>query len=246
MARTKRLKREYLSSELNIGGRAAPVRLVVNPRAKRLIVKVDQATGCVAVTAPSKRCVPEALEFARSRADWIAEQLQNAPERIPFIPGAEIPFRGKPHIIRLADEKRWAVRRVHGAPPRIVVGGAEEHAPRRVEDWLKRQARATLLERTETYAAAVGRKTTRVSVRDTRTRWGSCSSTGALSFSWRLILAPPFVLDYVAAHECAHLARMDHSPKFWAVVKELVGDAEPAKAWLRLHGPQLHAYGGAK
>lgn len=237
--------KQLLAPDFLIDGRPAPLRLVVNSRAKRLIVKIDQATGIVVVTAPSRRDVPEALAFAESRKDWIREQLAAAPRRIPFRAGLRVPFRGAPHVIRRDGGSRALVRREYGALPALVVGGEAPHLARRLTDWLKREARKTLTERTDVYAAAAGRPRGRITIRETRTRWGSCSADGSLSFNWRLIMAPPFVLDYVAAHECAHLVEMNHSQDFWDIVERLIGDSERPKAWLRENGAKLHAYGAS-
>ena len=115
--------------------------------------------------------------------------------------------------------------------------------PRRLLDWLKRQAQADLRLRVDIHAKRLGLAPKRISVRDQTTRWGSCSSTGALSFSWRLILAPPFVLDYLAAHEVAHLEEMNHGPQFWALVARTMPRHDEARDWLHTHGSNLHAYG---
>jgi len=230
-----------LASELVIDGRPAPLKLVANPRAKRLIVRVDR-TGTVVVTAPSKAALPKALAFAESRKDWIRQQISASHQRIPFAPGARTPFFGEPHVIRRDDLVRGVV--VERRPrPQLVVGGDAAAIARRVREFYKREAREALAERCDRYAAGVRRRRGKITLRDTRSRWGSCSANGDLSFSWRLVMAPPFVIDYVAAHECAHLARMDHSPAFWRLVADLVGDADPAKRWLRENGARLHAYG---
>ncbi|MEM6851380.1 MAG: SprT family zinc-dependent metalloprotease [Pseudomonadota bacterium] len=221
-----------------------PVRLRVNRRAKRLIVRVDPAEGAVVITAPSDRALPQAYAFAASRADWIEDQLAKAPRRVPFAPGETIPFRGAAHRLTLDPSRRVGVRRRSGETPELSIGGPAEHAPRRLEEWLRREAKAALTNRVERHAATLRRRVARMSVRDPQTRWGSCSSAASLSFSWRLIMAPPRVLDYVAAHECAHLAHMNHGPQFWRTVERLIGDPEPAKAWLRREGPKLHRYGG--
>jgi len=235
--------RKPLSSALVIHGRAVPVRLRINRRAKRLIVRVDPGDGAVVVTAPSQAAAPEALAFAASRSDWIAEQMARAPGRVAFAPGVEAPYRGRLHLLAHEAEQRAPVRRAAGAPPRLIVGGARPHMGRRLEDWMKRQARAALAGRVAEHARAMRRPVKRISIRDPQTRWGSCSAEGALSFSWRLIMAPDHVLDYVAAHECAHLAHMHHGPAFWRAVERLIGDPEPAKAWLRSEGAKVHRYG---
>jgi len=125
------------------------------------------------------------------------------------------------------------------------VAGDVTHAPRRLGDWLVDQARRDLDARVSWHSRRLGVKASRISVRDQTSRWGSCSTTGALSFSWRLILAPRHILDYVAAHEVAHLAEMNHGPKFWALVRRTMPDMDEARRWLQIYGMDLHRYGAA-
>ena len=125
----------------------------------------------------------------------------------------------------------------------IAVHGLPEHAPRRVADFLKREARADLIAAAARHAAALGVAIGRVSIKDTTSRWGSCSASGDLSFSWRLVLAPPYVLDYLAAHEVAHRREMNHGPRYWENVARLFPDYKRAEAWLKAHGATLHRYG---
>lgn len=230
-------------TEINIGARAAPLIARVNRRAKRLILKVDPVTGEIHVTAPSKSALPQAINFAHERVEWIASQLQDQLRARPFVPGMTIPFAGVDHIIINDENRRGAVRLDHDFIPAIRVGGRPEHLNRRVADWLKRQARIRLTERADYYCEQLGRKRGRIQIRDTKTRWGSCSSDGSLSFSWRLILAPPEIIDYVAAHECAHLIHLNHSPAFWRIVKSLGVDCRAAADWLNKEGPTLFTYG---
>ena len=222
---------------LRIDGRAVEMSVTLNPRARRLIVKVHPTTGEVTVIAPSKRALERALEFARGQMDWIARQLAQVPSRVALIPGARIPFRGEEHTIARGDGGPVSI---DGAV--IRVPGRLEHAPRRLLDFLKRQAKRELEARALEFAAKIGARPSRITVRDTASRWGSCSSARSLSFSWRLILAPPFVLDYVVAHEVAHLKEMNHGAGFWRLVRELAGDARRPQAWLRQHGSALHRY----
>lgn len=232
-------------TEITIGERPTPLIARVNRRAKQLILKVDPVAGEILVTAPSKRAIPEAIRFAQDRIDWIAEQLSESLRGKPFIPGMRIPFAGVDHIIISDPSSRSAVRLDGDLFPAIRVGGQPEHLNRRVSDWLKREARQRLTEKVDHYCRMLGKTRGRIHIRDARTRWGSCSSDGALSFSWRLILAPPDILDYVAAHECAHLIHMNHSPAFWRVVRDLGVDARHAANWLTDEGPKLFAYGVA-
>ena len=163
----------------------------------------------------------------------------------PFAPGMIIPFQGVDYTIMHDEKMRAAPRLDMDALPAIRVGGGREHLNRRVCDWLKREARMRLTERVDHYCAALDKTRRTLRIRDTKTRWGSCSSEGDISFCWRLILAPPAILDYVAAHECAHLVHLDHSPAFWRLVRELGVDARGAARWLSAHGLGLYAYGVA-
>jgi predicted metal-dependent hydrolase len=182
---------------------------------------------------------------------------------VPFTHGAIVPLRGFAHVLRFAGSVHrrgvvWieAAEDAKAAPawpegarvaikrlPRLYVAGEDEHAPRRLLDWLKRQAHLDLKTRVALHARRLDLTPKRLFVRDQTTRWGSCSTSGALSFSWRLVLAPPFVLDYLAAHEVAHLGHMNHGPRFWGLVERTMPRYEEARNWLRKHGASLHRYG---
>jgi predicted metal-dependent hydrolase len=125
----------------------------------------------------------------------------------------------------------------------LCIPGDTPHVARRVRDFLKAQAKHDLEAASRCAADALGVPLKRVSVRDQSSRWGSCSSTGVLSYSWRLIMAPSFVLNYLAVHEVAHLVEMNHSRRFWQLVDRLCPDAARAKVWLEVHGADLHRYG---
>jgi predicted metal-dependent hydrolase len=227
---------------LRIDGRPIEVTMRLNPRARRLIVKVHPSTGEVSVVAPSQRALDRALDFARGEAPWIARQLARVPKPIALVPGARIPFQGRDHVILRSESGRGpAVRDADAAT--ITLGGRDEHIQRRVVDWLKHEARRALEERSHAFATRIGARVRRVSVRDTASRWGSCSAKKTISYSWRLILAPPFVADYVVAHEVAHLRELNHGPRFWRLVRSLVPDIETPQAWLRKNGTALHRYG---
>lgn len=224
---------------LEVDGRLLDVKVRLDPRARRLIVKVHPATGIVSVTAPVRGGLEAALAFARRERAWIARQLAQVPPPVTLAPGATIPFRDVPHVIHAAEygpAPVWCEGQV------IRVRGAVEHVPRRVLDFLKREARARFEACVLVHAARLGVRPARISIRDTSTRWGSCSPARILSFSWRLILAPDFVLDYVAAHEVAHLLEMNHGPRFWAHVRTLIPEMDVARAWLKTEGCQLQRY----
>ncbi len=217
------------------------VRLKANRRARRVSLRVDAARAEVVATAPSERGLTEAVAFAKSRAGWMVQRLASRPAGVGFAPGRAIPFRGS--TLRLEAVPTSAAARLKDGL--IVSGGEGEAYARRIERLLRTEAKRELSARTEHHARALGLKVPKVSLGDPKSRWGSCTPTrGTIRYSWRLILAPDWVLDYVAAHEVAHLVHADHSPHFWAVVKGLVGeDEKAARRWLRAHGAALHAVG---
>ncbi|HEY5347822.1 MAG TPA: SprT family zinc-dependent metalloprotease [Rhizomicrobium sp.] len=234
-----KLSRLLKPALLRIGGDAVEVRVKLNPRARRLIVKVHPVTGEVSVVAPSRAGLATVLDFAARQAPWIGAQRAHAPRRVLLGPGATIPFRGEDHPVRTGEKTTRPVRIENGV---LLISGRPEHAPRRLLDFLKREARKALENRIAEFAPRLDVRPSRLTIRDTASRWGSCSAGRALSFSWRLILAPDFVLDYVAAHEIAHLREMNHGPRFWSHVEKLVGDPKRARKWLREHGPALQRF----
>lgn len=221
-------------------GRDVPIAVRVNHKARRLILRVDQKKQLGIAVAPSEAYVADALNFARSRLDWIADRLAQMPEPMTLTEGAEIPLRGEIHELSGVGTGRLA-RIEPGDPPRIVCPGDPSTLGARAERFLRKQAKADLSYAVERHAETLDVRPNRISVKDTRTRWGSCSSKGVLSFSWRLVCAPPFVLDYVAAHEVAHLREMNHSPRFWAEVEKCIPNWKPARNWLHSEGRHLHA-----
>jgi predicted metal-dependent hydrolase len=229
---------------LRIDGEPLSVTIRHNPRARRLIIRVHPSTGEVTVVAPSRRALDSALDFARSEADWIRRRLAKVPRLVELVAGATILFRGEEHLIAPGGKGPAPVWVEQNEDGRFIrVGGRAEHASRRLIDFFKREARQVLSARTLELAARIDMRPARISVRDTQSRWGSCSAERYLSYSWRLIFAPDFVLDYVVAHEVAHLRHMNHGPRFWKLVHELSGDVKTAQDWLNRNGPLLHRYG---
>ena len=224
--------------ELNPG--SVDLTILRNPRARRMTLRVDPKPGAATLVAPPFLDTRTAMRFVRENAGWLTEKLAQQSQPVPFAHGAEIPFRGRMHRIEGLRTSRGLVVRRNQT---LFVPGGREHMPRRLTEWLKEEARVALLAATTGHAQALGGKLARVTVRDQKTRWGSCSPDGNISFSWRLIMAPPVILDYVAAHEAAHLVQMNHSPAFWKLVARRVKDTSSAYDWLRLHGPDLHRYG---
>ena len=224
---------------LAIEGRSIAVSFRRNARARRLVLRLARDRSGVVVTLPPRVSRSEALDFARKSSRWISDRLKSEPEDRPLRAGEEILLRGERRRILHSGSRRGTVALAEAA---VIVSGDEAHLARRLSDWLKAEAKRDLIAASEFYAVAMGVRFHRLSVRDQKSRWGSCSSDGTLSYSWRLILAPPFVLDYVAAHEVAHLKHMNHSRNFWRLVLIHCPNASRAKSWLKLHGAELHAY----
>lgn len=222
-----------------------PVRLAVHGGARRVSLRLDTARREVVATAPNARRLGEAAAFARSRAGWIAARLQSLPTAAGFAPGVMLEVGGAPLRLERAA-MRIAPKIIparDGDCARLLAYGEGAAYARAVERALRAEALRVLTERTAVHAAALGAPMPSVAVMDARARWGSCRPPDRIRYAWRLIAAPPFVLDYVAAHEVAHLRECNHSPRFWAEVKDLFGDPAAARAWLRRHGSTLHALG---
>ncbi len=222
---------------------AAPegVEIVRNPRARGMKLAVDPRSGKVRLTLPPRASLRSALVWAEQQRDWIARQQARLPEALPLVPGASIPFGdGTLTIVWPAGTARTP----RHVGDELFCGGPREGLERRVERWLRAEALRVLSADTADYAARAGVRVTGVAVGDPRARWGSCASSGAIRYSWRLLLAPEFVRRATVAHEVAHRIHMNHGPQFHAFVRELFGaDPAPARAWLRANGAALHWIG---
>ena len=218
------------------------VDLVVrrSARARRILLQVGLIDGEVELVLPRGARMREALEFADQKAAWVERRLDLVMPRVPFNDGAEVPFLGAALRIRCIGGPGVAARRVAGE---LIVPGREDTLSGRVGRWYRGEARREIVARVGEKAHRLGRRSGGITVRDQRSRWGSCSEDGNLNFSWRLILAPEPVLDYVVAHEVAHLAEMNHGARFWRHVGRLCAEPEAARAWLRLRGASLHRFG---
>ena len=237
---TARRQRPTAATGIAVPGSDATIPVTVAPRARRLTLKVDPALGAVRMVVPPGAHPDELARFVARHADWVRTRLAAVPPPRPFVEGAVVPVLGRDHTIRSAATGPAPVWRRDGV---LWVTGRPEHIGRRVRDHLVAEARRELAARSHAVAARVDRRVASVTVRDTATRWGSCSATGRLSYSWRLILAPEMVVDYVVAHEAAHLVELNHSPRFWAVVDTLTAHKAAAKSWLKANGAGLHRFG---
>jgi predicted metal-dependent hydrolase len=233
--------------EVAHGGEIFRVALKRVSTSRRFTLRVRAATRDVLLTMPARGSQKAAREFVERHAAWIGAKLARLPRPIAFAPHARTPLRGVDHTIVHRPGERgvvWTEQGVGG--PLICVSGEAPHIARRVADFLKREARKDLESAVARHAERLGVSPRRIVLRDTASRWGSCSSTGGLNFSWRLILAPPFVLDYLAAHEVAHIVHMNHSPMYWKLTRRLFPETERAEFWLKTNGADLHRFGAAE
>jgi len=218
---------------------------VLSDRARRISLKVKPGSREVHVVVPGLKAFSKARKFAEEQRDWINVQLEALPPPQPFTPGGDILFQGQ--LFRLENPPGRGRARIDRVTRHIIVPSPDiESFPGRVRRYLIREARAELEAASHHYAAQLDKRVGKVSVRDTESRWGSCitrNGEGHISYSWRLICAPPKVLEYVCAHECAHMIEANHSPAFWAVCDRIFADVKDAKRWLRKNGPSLHAVG---
>lgn len=211
------------------------VTLRRSARARRLSLRVSRLDGRITLTAPSRLPERECEEFLSDKADWVRKALATVPEARALTNADTLPFEGRDVPIQNGK----------GRACRMTDAGLEVPTKRRaaaLKAFLKEAARARLVPAAERYANSLGKTPKAIQLRDTRSRWGSCTSEGKLMFSWRLIMAPPDVLDYVAAHEAAHLVEMNHSPAYWAVVERIYPNYKEPRAWLKREGAMLHRF----
>jgi predicted metal-dependent hydrolase len=240
------------SLAVNMARLGMPIELRRSSRAKRFTLKVSHTERTAILTLPDRGCIEDADQFLSRHLDWLKSQIAKIPAPVPLTDGQEVPVRGVTHRLSFVGPVRymgvvWADEGdkqadAGGAIPRLCVAGGREHAARRLLDWLKLEARKDLFYRVHHHASNLGIYPNRISIRDQATRWGSCSSNGGLSFSWRLIFAPSYVLDYIAAHEVAHLKEMNHGPRFWRLVRQTMPQMQEARTWLKKRGTELHRF----
>lgn len=219
------------------GEPAIEITLRRSARARRFSLRVSRLDGRVTLSLPLRAREADALAFARGQEAWLRRALATVPGPAAIRWGMDFPLEGR--VLRLGPAEGRVARETADA---LLLPGAEAELPRRLAAYVKLRARDRIAAAVDTHAAALGRPWHSLTLRDTRSRWGSCTHDGRLMFSWRLAMAPPAVLDYVAAHEVAHLAEMNHSPAFWAVVARLMPDYAPHRAWLKAEGQHLHAW----
>ena len=228
---------QHLTHE--VAGRTLPLRIAENPRARRLTLRIKPGNKGLSVTTPVGISMLEVERFLYRNREWLEERLEKIPERPQVRPGIRIPIRGVNHEIVHVPGRgvTETVRTEDGA--QLIVRGERIHLPRRIADFLKKEAKAEIGLLVEKHTETIGRKAKSIRYKDTVSRWGSCSSEGNLSFSWRIMMAPKPIINYLVAHEVAHLVHMNHGKDFWALCEELCPDTDRCKAWLKKNGSAL-------
>ena len=237
---------EPLPEQLEVATDGGPVAVDIrrHPRARNYTLRVAGPARPPVLTMPKHGSVNEAVRFLDRHSGWLRSQIERLPPATAIADGAPLPFRGVMHEIRHTEGRRGAVTiDATTDPPLILVAGDPRHLRRRVLDFLKAEARRDIEWAVIRHALAIGTRPKSIRLRDQTSRWGSCSPDGRLSFSWRLVMAPPFVLDYLAAHEVAHLKELNHSRRFWRLCESLCPETAAARRWLAHNGPALHAIG---
>jgi len=238
----RQLQKRDRDFEIEIDGRTMPVKVSENDRAKRLTLRLFPAGDGLKVTTPGHVGDDEIMEFVARNSHWAASRIARLPKRIELSHGETIPFKGVDHRIVPSGSLRGVVQVImQSGEPALSVAGEPDSAGRKLVAFMKREARKELDRIVNIHAAKIGIRPRQIRITDTTSRWGSCSSTRTLSFSWRIIMAPPEVLNYLAAHEVAHLKEMNHSKHFWDLTRELCPDMDTHKTWLKAHGSKLHA-----
>ena len=242
--RQLRVTAPAIPETLEVAGALLPVTVRRHPRARRLILRLAPGGVGVVVTAPGSAPPASIAAFLDRHRGWVEGKLKTVRRPTVVAPGTLLPLRGE-DILLAADPALRSVRLLPAGEGRsratLAVGGAPEHFSRRLVDFLKREARRDLQAAVDRHAAAVGLKPAAMTLKDTRSRWGSCTADRRLAFSWRIVMAPPEVLDYLAAHEVAHFREMNHGPGFWALCGELCPEMDFGRHWLKRHGGGLHA-----
>ena len=216
-----------------------PLKVIKSPRAKRLTLRIDSKDHLAMLSIPPRCTQKQAISFVQQHQEWIIDSLQKLPQTQRFTSGLKISLFGKDITIQHAPEKRWGARIENGI---LYVSGSSEFTHRRVKDFIKKQAQKTFLSLSQKLAKKINCQVNDVVIKDTKSRWGSCSSLNNINYNWRLALAPQEVIDYIVAHEVSHLAHQDHSEEFWACVAKLCPNYQKGQNWLKNHGKELYIF----
>lgn len=228
--------------DIAVAGRRVPLTIREHDRATRMTLRIEPGGRALRMSVPVGISETEIDGFLHRHHGWLATRLSKLPKPAALQEGQTITICGTPHrIARTGKTRGITIAREIDGEAVLMVGGAPEHLGRRIADYLKKRARQELEPAVARHTQALGKPASGLKLRDTKSRWGSCTSDGRLSFSWRIAMAPDFVLDYLAAHEVAHLQEMNHGPAFWALCKQLCPQTDRAKSWLKKNGSTLHA-----
>ena len=228
--------------EHKVGERSLTLRVTENARASRLTLRIESGGRALKMTVPPGMPAREVESFLSRHQGWLEAKLAKYPDKPKLRPGVKLPLRGVPHLIVHEPAKRGSVEQASDEDgPYLMVHGERAHLGRRLQDYLKKQAKHDIEPMALDMALKCGKKVKSIRFKDTKSRWGSCTSDGSLAFSWRIMMAPRPVIFYLVAHEVAHLTEMNHGPKFWKLCKELCPEMDEAKAWLKRNGPALQA-----
>lgn len=239
--RSKKLT-EPRQRTVDVAGRSLPLTIRSDRRATRLTLRIEPGGRALKMTVPHGVPIRDVEEFLQRHHGWIQSRIARLPEQNGLADGGSLMLRGVDHRIVSTGKLRGLTEPTFiDGEPVILVSGESQHVGRRLADFLKKEARRDLEALAAHHAKASGKRIASISMKDTKSRWGSCSHDGNLSFSWRIVMAPPNVIDYLAAHEVAHLTEMNHGPRFWALCEKLCPGTDEAKAWLKRHGSTLHA-----
>lgn len=228
-----------MSHSVIINGESLPILIRKHAKSRRMVIRYNPAGHSVSLTLPRYVSIRQGLRFVEEKRVWIEQRILEKKAPVPFADGQTIPLLGMLYTLQHVGGR--GVVRIEGDT--IIVPGDSAFMARRVREFLKRVARDTIAEIAAKKAKQLGKTVSKITLRDTSSRWGSCSHDGNLSFSWRLVFAPYDILEYVTCHEVAHLKHHDHSPAFWIAVGLLYPDYEKAKQWLKINGSELYAYG---
>lgn len=238
----RQLQKRDRDFETEVDGKALHVKVVENDRAKRITLRITPGGDGLKVTTPGHVGDAEIEAFVERNRNWVAARIARMPEKKTLTAGSTVLYKGVEHEIVPTGSLRGLVTvDVSTEVPKLHVPGDEKTISRRLVTWLKQEARRELNDAVARHVSQIDVRPKQIRITDTTSRWGSCSTTRTLSFSWRIIMAPPEVLNYLAAHEVAHLIEMNHSDRFWALTRKLCPDTDRQKNWLRVNGAKLHA-----
>jgi len=223
-----------------LSGDPVPVEIKNNVRGKNICLRIDSHAGQVVLSLPHYVSIQEGINFLQSKSAWVQKSFKNFIPKQKFVPNLQINLLGVSYILLHNPQAREGVQ-IHDN--HIYVSGELEHFSRRVGDFIKRKFLEYAFKIAHAKAQLLNVKVYRVNLKDQKTRWGSCTSEGNISLSWRLALAPLEVAEYVIAHEVCHLREMNHGVNFWNLIYEVYNsDIAAAKLWLKENAKLLYAY----